>query len=74
MARMGRRIAVGAAFDPVVARRDFLSSEADNSAGPERCRMAGSSFLMTVLLGAAALGGLAMMVAGIAAELRDLAN
>jgi hypothetical protein len=29
---------------------------------------------MTVLLGGAAFGGLAMMIAGIAAELRNLAN
>jgi hypothetical protein len=36
--------------------------------------MAGISFLMTVLLGGAAFGGLAMMIAGIAAELRNLAN
>ena len=65
---------VGAAFDPVVARRYFLPSEADNSAGPERYLMAGISFLLTLLLGGAACGGLAMVIAGIVAELGNLAN
>jgi hypothetical protein len=36
--------------------------------------MAGISFLVTVLLGGAAFGGLAMMIAGIVAELGNLPN
>ena len=60
--------------NPVVARRYFLPPDADNSAGPERYWMAGFSFLVTVLLAGAAFGGLAMMIAGIAAELGELTN
>jgi hypothetical protein len=36
--------------------------------------MAGISFLLTLLLGGAAFGGLAMMVAGIVAEFGNLPN
>jgi hypothetical protein len=36
--------------------------------------MAGISFLLTVLLGGAAFGGLAMMITGIVAELGNFAN
>ncbi len=36
--------------------------------------MAGLSFLVTVLLAGAAFGGLAIMIAGIAAEPSDLTN
>jgi hypothetical protein len=60
--------------NPVVVRRYFLPPVADNSAESERDRMAGISFLVTVLLGGAAFGGLAMMIAGIVAELGNLPN
>jgi hypothetical protein len=60
--------------NPVVVRRYFLPLEADNSAESERYRMAGISFLLTLLLGGAAFGGLAMMIVGIVAELGNLAN
>jgi hypothetical protein len=36
--------------------------------------MVGISFLLTLLLGGAAFGGLAMMIVGIVAELGNLAN
>ena len=36
--------------------------------------MAGISFLLTLLLGGAACGGLAMVIAGIVAELGNLPN